>query len=326
MKFPQPNDPPPEDPSSGWSFDYIDGGRTSKLRHRGDRRKEEDASREEAGPTLTTITKEGRKLRELNAVSTEAIAREHREQTRRAGPQAPIPLPGDRGARRGHGSGESDFFAYDRDRRTANQPQPPETRQRSGELAPSLALDPYRGPPARRAPDSVRRKHAPPAENLLVGNLKSPPPPWRNSKSNPESRKTPSPDKRGRIHPEERFYKRVRNPPSLAGFSRFICPPWRAKKFIDLPLPRSKDEMSGALGSLPSVKRRGRSPIKRERLASKGDVVRSEHRSNRHSGRSNGSKGPARRQGSTVKVGQDLPAVSEGRGGSGGEGRINANV
>ena len=303
MKSPQANDPPPEDPFFGGSFDYIENGRTSKLRHRGYRRKEEDEGREEDGPALATIAKERRKHRDLDAISTQAVAGDHLEQTRRAAPQAPVPLPGGRGARRGHGSGESDFFSYDRDRRTANQPQPSGIRQRSGELAPSLALEPYRGTPAGRAPDSVRTKHAPPAGNVLVGNLKSPPTPRRNSKSNPGPGKTPSPDNRGHVQPEERLHKRVQNPPSLAGFSRFICPPWRARKSIDLPPPRSKYETSGALGSPPSVKRRGRSPIKRERLKSNGDVVRSEHRSSHHSGKSKGSKGPARRQGPTVKVG-----------------------
>ena len=77
--------------------------------------------------------------------------------------------------------------------------------------------------------------------------------------------------------------------------------------------------MSGALASPPSVKRRGRSPIKRERLASSDDVVRSEHRSSRHSGKSNGSKGPTQRQGPTVKFGQNLPRVPEGRKGRRGE-------
>lgn len=319
-RFPPPNDPPPDDPSFGGSFDYIDGGRTPELRHRGHRRKEEDESREEDGPALATRAKGRRKPRDVDAVSTEAIAREHHEQTRRTAPQAPVPLPGDRGASRGHGSGESEFFSYDRDRRTANQPQPSESRQMSGELAPLLALEQY------RAPDSVRRKHAPPAENPLVGNRKSPPPPRRKAKSKPESRKTPRPDNRGRLHPEEWLHKRVRNPPSLAGFSRFICPPWRAKKSINLPPLRSKAEMSGALGSLPSVKRRGRSPIKRERSASSGDVVRSEHRNNSNSGISNGSKGPARRQGSTVKDGQNLPAARKERRGSRGEGRLDVNV
>ena len=218
-KAPQPNDPLPEDPFFGGSFNYVEGGRSSKLRHRGYRRKEEAEGSEEDGPALPTIAKERRKHRKLDAVSTQAIAGDHREQIRRAAPQAPVSLPGDRGARRGHGRGESDLFSYDRDRRTTNQPQPPKTRQRSGELAPSLALEPYRDPTSRRAPDSVRRKHAPPAGNPLVGNLKSPPPPRRNSKSNPEPRKTPSPDNRGRVQPEERLHKRVRNPPSLAGFS-----------------------------------------------------------------------------------------------------------
>lgn len=262
MNFSQPNDPPPEDAFFGGNVDYIEGGRTSNLRHRGHRRKEEDEGREEDGPALATIAKERRKHRELDAVSTEAITGDHREQTSRAAPQAPVPLPGDRGARRGDGYGESDFFSRDRDRRPANQPQPSETLQRSGEPAPSLALGPYRGPPAQRAPDSVRRKHVPPAGNPLVGNLKSPPAPRRNSKSNPESRKTPSPNNRGRTQPEKPLHKPVLNPPSLAGFSRFICPPWRAKKSIGLPPPRSKYEMSGALGSPASVKRRGRSPIK----------------------------------------------------------------
>ena len=312
VKFPQPNDPPPEDPFFGGSFNYIEGGRTSKLRHRGHRRKEEDEGSEEDGPALATRAKERRKHRELDAVSSEAVAGDHREQTRRAAPQAPVPLPGVRGAHRGHGSGESDFFSYERDRRTANQPQPCETRQRPGELAPSLALEPYRGPTSRRASDSVRRQHAPPAGSLLVGNLKSPPPPRRNSKSNPEPRKTPSPDNRGRVQPEEPLHKRVLNQPSLAGFSRFICPPWRARKSIELPPPRSKYGMSEALGSPPSVKGRGRSLIKRERLASNGDVVRSEHRSSRHSGKSNGSKGPTQRQGPTVKFGQNVPPVSRG--------------
>lgn len=292
VKFSQPNDPPPEDPFFSGSFDYVEGGRTSKPRHRGYRRKEEDEGREEDGPALPATAKERRKRREMDAVSTQAIAGDHREQTRRAAPQAPVPLPGDRGVRRGQSSGESDSSSYDRDQCTTNQPQPSETRQRSGELAPSLALEPYRGPPARRAPDSVRRKHAPPAGNPLVGNPKSPPPPRRNSKSNPEPGKTPSTDNSGRVQAEKRLHKRVLNPPSLAGFSRWICPPWRARKSVELPPPRSKYAMSGALGSPPSVKGRGRSPIKRERVARNGDVVRSEHRSSRHSSKRNGSKGP----------------------------------
>lgn len=325
VKVPRPNDPP-EDPFFGGSYEYIEGGRTSKLRHEGQRRKEEDEGREEDGPAFPTIAKERRRHRELDDVSTQAVAGDHRRHNRRAAPQASVPLPGDRGARREHGSGESDFYSYDRDGRTATQPQPFETRQRSGELAPSLALGPYRGPPARRAPDSVGRTHAPPAANLSVAKLKSPQPPRRNSKSNPEPRKTPSPDNRVRVQPKKPLHKRIRNPPSLAGFSRFICPPWRANKSIDLPPPRSKYEMSGALGSTPSVKRRGRSPVKRQQLASNGDVLRSEHCSSHHSGRSIGSKGPTQRQGPIVKVGQNLPAVPKGRRDSRREGRLNVNV
>ena len=277
-KVPQPNDPPSETPFFGATFDHVGSGRTSKLRHRGDGRVEEDEDREEDGSTLPTVARERRRQRELDAISTQAIAGDLHERTRRAAPQAPVALPGDRGPRRRHGSGESNLFSHGRDRRTATQFQPAETRQRSMELVPSLALGPYRGPPARRAPES------------------SPPTPRRNSKSNAEPQKTPSADNRGRVQPEERLRKRVRNPPSLAGFSRFICPPWRPRKLIDLPPPRSKYEMSGALGSPPTVKRRGRSPANRERLASNEDVVRSEHGSSRHSDRSNGSKDSAQKQ------------------------------
>ena len=109
-KVPQPNDPPPEIPFFGATFDYVGGGRTSKLRHRGDGRVEE-----EDGRSLPTIAKERRKHRELDAISTQAIAGDLHERTRRAAPQAPVPLPGDRGSRRGHGSGESDFYSYERD-------------------------------------------------------------------------------------------------------------------------------------------------------------------------------------------------------------------
>ena len=295
-KVPQPNDPPSETPFFGATFDHVRSGRTSKLRHRGDGRVEEDEDREEDGSTLPTVARERRRQRELDAISTQAIAGDLHERTRPAAPQAPVALPGDRGPRRRHGSGESNLFFHGRDRRTAHQFQPPETRQMSGELERSLALGPYRGPPARRAPES------------------SPPAPRRSSKSNPEPQKTLSPDNRGYIKPEERLRKRVRNPPSLAGFSRFICPPWGAKKSVHLAPPHSKYEMSGALGSPPSVKPRGRSPVKRERLASNEDVVRSEHRSSRHSGRSNGSQDSAQNQ------------VPKGRRGSRREHRLNVDV
>ena len=277
-KVPQPNAPPPETPFFGATFDYVGGGRTSKLRHRGDGGVEEDEGPEEDGSARPTVAWERRKQRELDAMSTQAIAGDLHERTRRAAPQAPAAPPGDRDPRRRHGSGESNLFSQGRDRRTVTEFQPAGTHQRSRELVPSLALGPYRGPPVRRAPAS------------------SPPPRRRISKSNPESQKRPSPDSRGRIQPEEQLRKRVRNPPSLAGFSRFICPPWRPRKLIDLPPPRSKHDISGALGSPTTMKRRGRSPTKRESLASNEDVVCSERRSSRHSGRSNGSKSSAQKQ------------------------------
>ncbi len=84
--------------------------------------------------------------------------------------------------------------------------------------------------------------------------------------------------------------------------------------------------MSGALELPPSVDRRPRSPAKREWLASNGDIVRNQHRSNRHSGKSNGSNGPAGTQGLIVEVTQNLPVVLEGRRGIRRKDRLNVRV
>ena len=449
----EPNNPPPKDPFFGGSFDYIEGEETSNHRHRGHRHKE-DGGREKDRPPLATIAKERRKHRESHAIPSEAIAENHREQTRRAAPQTPVPLSGDRGAPSGHGRGESDTGSYVRERPTpsehgrgekvvsfkeqpapsrhsrsesdissyvrerpapnkhgrgesdtgsyvrerpapneygrlekvvsykeqpapsrygrgesdivfyvrerpapseygrgervvsysrerpapskhgrgesdivtyirerpaAEQPQRPNAHQMAGDQAPSLNLRRDSGLPAWRAPNSERRKPAPPAGNQVVGNPKSSPTPRRN----PKPKETPNQDNRGHVQPEQRLYKRVVDPPSLAGFSRFVSPPFSCNKSIDFPPPRGKYEMSGALESPPSVERRPRSPAKRERSASNGDIVRNKHRGNRHSGNSNDSNGSARRRGHTVQINQSLNVVLEGRRGSRGKGRLN---
>ena len=464
-RYRQPNDPPPKDPFFGSGFDYIGGGETSNHRYRGHRHKEEDGGREKDRGPFAMTAKEHREHRESHAISSEAIAENYREQTRRAATQTPVPLSSDRGAPSGHcrgesdtgsyvrerpapskhgrgesdtgsyvrerptpnrhgrgesdtgsyirerpvpkdygrskkvvsfrerpassrhsrsesdigpyvgerpapneygrgesdivynnrerpaptqhsygervisfkerpapsrygrgesdivynirerpapneygrgesdiafyvregpapreygrgervvsysrerpapsqhGRGESDIVTYIRERPAVEQPQRPGAHQMAGDRAPSLNLGPDSRLPPWRAPNPVRRMSAPPEANKLVGNLNSPPTPRRN----PKPKKTPNQDSRGHVQPEQRLYKRVVDPPSLAGFSRWVSPPFSCKKSNDLPLPRGKYAMSGALGSPPPVKRRPRSPAKRERLASNNDIVR----------------------------------------------------
>ena len=491
MRFGEPNDPPPKDQFFGGSFDYIESGETSKHRHRGHRHKEEDGGREKDCPHLATIAEQRGKHRESHAISSEAIAANHREQTRRAATQTPIPLSTDRGAPGGHGRGESDTGSYVRERPAssrhrrgesdtgsyvrerpaprghgraekvvsfrerpapsrysrsesdinsyvrerpaasehnygervvslkerpapsehnygervvsfkerpapsgygrgksdviynirerpdpnrydrsesdivfyvrerpapseygrgervisysrerpvpskhgrgesdivtcirerpaAEQPQRPDAHQMAGDRAPSLNLGRDSGLPAWRASNPGRRKPTPPEGDQPVGNAKSIPTPRRN----PKPKETPNQDNRGHLQPEQRLYKRVVDPPSLAGFSRFVSPPFNCDKPIDFPPPRGKYEMSGALQSPTSVKRRPRSPAKRERLARNGDIVRNKHRGSRHSSNSSGSNGSARRRGHTVQINQNLNVVLDGRRGRRGKGRL----
>ena len=170
-----------------------------------------------------------------------------------------------------HGHGESHIVTYIIERPAAEQPQKPDAHQIAGGPAPSLNQGRDSGLPAWRAPSPVRRKPAPSAGNQLVGNQEFPPTLQRNLKP----KETPNQDHRGLVQPEQRLYKRVGDPPSLAGFLSWISPPYSCKKSIDFPPPRDKFEMSGALTSPPPVKmRRPRLLAKSEALARNDDIVR----------------------------------------------------
>lgn len=476
MRRRKPNDPPPKDPFFGGSFDYIEGSEASKHKRRGHRLRYEEGGREKHRRPLATIAKERRNQRESHAISSEAIAENHRKQTRRAATRPPVPLSGDRDAPSGHGRdesdtgsyvrertapsehgrgkrrvtfgepsapirsghgqndissygrerpapneygrgekhvtfreresdigpapsehdrgervvtyrepsapsrhghgenrtgsygrerpapikhgrgqrhvtfreresdighyfrerpalsehgygervvslkerpapsrygysesdivynvkeqpapsrhghggndidyyvrerpapgkhgrGESDIVTYIIERPAAEQPQRPDAHQMAEdrEFSPNVGRGSRR--PAWRGPSAVRRKPAPPETNQLERNPKSSTTPWQDSKP----KKAPNQDNRGHVQPKQRVYKRVVDSPSLAGFSGWVSPPYSCSTSTDSPPLRGKYEMSGALDPAPPAKRRGRSPTKRERLASNDDIVR----------------------------------------------------
>ena len=170
-----------------------------------------------------------------------------------------------------HGRGESHIVTYIIERPAAEQPEQPDAHRIAGGPAPSLNQGRDPGLPAWRAPSPVRKKPAPSAGNQLVGNQECPPTLQRN----PKPKETPNYDNREHVQPEQRLYKRVVDPPSLAGFSRWVSPPYSCNKSIDIPPPRDKFEMSGALTSPPPVKmRRPRLLAKSEALARNDDTVR----------------------------------------------------